>query len=249
MVRKKEDRMAVLKDFFPLPGQEGAPTRKEQALEVLVFLGLVVPALIISFFITGRQREGSFSYLVLATILRDLALVALVLFFLWRNGEPRSRIGWQKPPFFQEVTVGVLLFLPFLYGAGVLARLLTRAGLSAPAMPMPGFLTPHGKWQFLLASLLVLVVAIAEETIFRGYLLLRLTSVTGSPTLAVLVSAALFSLGHGYEGSARMVTVAAMGVVLALIYLWRRNIVAPMVIHFLQDFIVLVASPLFHRIH
>lgn len=83
-----------------------------------------------------------------------------------------------------------------------------------------------------------------EETIFRGYLILRFTAVTLRPAVAVLLSAALFSLGHGYEGSAGVVTVGVMGLALALIYLWRESLVAPIVMHFLQDFLGIVLLPL-----
>jgi membrane protease YdiL (CAAX protease family) len=54
----------------------------------------------------------------------------------------------------------------------------------------------------------------------------------------------IFSLGHGYEGSAGVITVGFMGLVFALVYLWRGSLVAPMVMHFLQDFIGIVLSPL-----
>ncbi len=83
-----------------------------------------------------------------------------------------------------------------------------------------------------------------EETIFRGYLILRFREVTSNTAAAVLLSAVLFSLGHGYEGSAGVVTVGVMGLVFALVYLRRRSLVAPMVMHFLQDFIGIVLVPL-----
>ena len=41
-----------------------------------------------------------------------------------------------------------------------------------------------------------------------------------------------------------MVTVGTMGLVFAVIYLWRQSLVAPMVMHFLQDFIGIVLAPL-----
>jgi membrane protease YdiL (CAAX protease family) len=91
---------------------------------------------------------------------------------------------------------------------------------------------------------IALVVALAEETIFRGYFILRFEAVTASPAVAVVLSAVIFSLGHGYEGSAGVVTVGVMGLVFALIYLWRRSLVAPIVMHFLQDFISVVLLPL-----
>jgi membrane protease YdiL (CAAX protease family) len=91
---------------------------------------------------------------------------------------------------------------------------------------------------------LKMVVALAEETIFRSTLILRFQAVTASSAVAVVLSAVIFSLGHGYEGSAGVVTVGVMGLVFALIYLWRRSLVAPIVMHFLQDFISVVLLPL-----
>ena len=92
--------------------------------------------------------------------------------------------------------------------------------------------------------MLVTVVAVAEETIFRGYLLLRFPVVVRSTAASVLLSSATFAVGHGYEGSAGLVTVGVMGAVFALVYLWRRSLVAPIVMHFLQDFLGIVLLPL-----
>ena len=98
--------------------------------------------------------------------------------------------------------------------------------------------------EFLLATVLVIVVALAEETVFRGYLILRFKNVMANTSAAVLLSAVIFSLGHGYEGSAGVITVGGMGLVFGLVYTWRQSLVAPMVMHFLQDFIGIVLLPL-----
>ena len=92
--------------------------------------------------------------------------------------------------------------------------------------------------------ILVAVVAFSEETIFRGYLLLRFATITGTPAAAAFLSAAIFSLGHGYEGTAGVVTVGVVGAAFALVYLWRRNLVAPAVMHFLLDLVGIVVAPL-----
>jgi membrane protease YdiL (CAAX protease family) len=86
-----------------------------------------------------------------------------------------------------------------------------------------------------------------SNSIFRGYLILRLKAITASPAAAALLSDGIFSLGHGYEGSAGVVTVGFMGLVFALVYMWRESLVAPIVMHFLQDFIVIVLLPLFGK--
>ena len=187
--------------------------------------------MVLSFFAIN-QGGLSFSLSAVATILRDLSLVSLILFFLWRNREPLRSIGWNFTNFWQEFILGVILFFPFFYASGKLEDALHAAGLSIPSTPLPAFLSPRGSVEILLAFFLVAVVAIAEETIFRGYLILRFRAMMNNPA-ALLLSAVVFSLGHGYEGTAGLVTVGFMGLIFALVFKWRGSLVAPMVMHFL----------------
>ena len=60
----------------------------------------------------------------------------------------------------------------------------------------------------------------------------------------MLLSTVIFTLGHGYEGTAGMAAVGTLGLILALVYVNRGSLVAPMVMHFLQDFIGVVIVPL-----
>ncbi len=135
------------------------------------------------------------------------------------------------------------LFIPFTLVTAGLDWVLLRAGLSAPATPLPSVLKVEGRYEVLLALVLITVVAVAEETIFRGYLLLRFRAILRSSTWAILLSSAIFSVGHGYEGSAGLVTVGVMGVLLACVYLWRGSLAASIVMHFLQDFLGIVLMP------
>lgn len=217
--------------------------RKEQLAEVCVFLFLIVPSMILSFF-AFKQGALSFELVAISVILRDLALVSLILFFIWRNNEPIMWIGWTVKNCKKEIALGVTLYIPFFLTMGFLEKGLRAIGFSAPSTTLPSFLVARGMTKFLLALVLVLIVALSEETIFRGYLILRFKSVTASPTAAVLLSAVIFSLGHGYEGSAGVITVGVMGLVFALIYIWRKSLIAPIVIHLLQDFMGIVLLPL-----
>src|SRR5690606_13436851 len=61
----------------------------------------------------------------------------------------------------------------------------------------------------------------------RGYLLLRLRSLTGGTAVAVVLSSVIFALGHSYQGAAGTIAVGMIGALLAVIYLWRGSIVAP----------------------
>jgi membrane protease YdiL (CAAX protease family) len=221
--------------------------RKERLLELAVFLFLIVPSMALSFFVV-RQGAISFDLVAVSVILRDLALLSLVLFFLRRNSEPVERIGWKFADLRREVLLGIALFVPFFFGAGLLETALLSLGFSAPSTPLPSLQAAGGTGQTLLGVVLVAVVAATEESIFRGYLILRFKNLAGSSFAAVVLSAVIFSIGHGYEGSAGVITVGFMGLVFAIVYLWRMSLVAPIVMHFLQDFIGIVLTPLFmHR--
>ena len=217
------------------------PARKVQTIELAVFLFLIVPNMAGSFFISS-QTQVKFLFTALASIFNDLGLVSLVLYFIWRNREPVQQIGWTSRNLGREIAWGALIFIPVYYAANMLEAGLHQAGLSAPART-PSFLLANGSWNIVLAFFLVVVVAVAEETVFRGYLILRFKSATGRIGMAVLLSTAIFSIGHGYEGMAGILSVFFLGLVLAFVYLWRRSLVAPMVMHFLIDFtsIVVVA--------
>jgi membrane protease YdiL (CAAX protease family) len=209
--------------------------------EVGVFLLILLPSLVLSLF-AMRPASMGFVTVAVGSIFQDLALVSLVAYFFWRNGEGVAALGWRgEAP--REALIGVVLFVPTYFAAGGLERLLSRGGMSSVGH-LPSFLRAEGPAQMVLAVVLVLVVAVAEESLFRGYLLRRFAQLTASPATAVLLSAAVFSLGHAYEGSAGMATVAFLGVVFALVYLWRGSLVAPIVMHMLQDMLGLVVAPL-----
>ena len=116
----------------------------------------------------------------------------------------------------------------------------TGIGFDGSSSLVPG----RSPADLLLALALVAVVAISEETIFRGYLLLRFRSVFGSTWPALLIASVIFMLGHGYEGGAGALTVGVTGAVCGAVYLWRRSLVAPVTMHFLLDAIAIILAPL-----
>jgi len=236
------------------PGDEGAckarnlemesePGRRIALYEFVAFVFLLFPSMMLSFFSSSRTGLR-FEVVAVATLLRDLSLVGLVLFFLWRNGERVSRIGWTAENLPREVLMGLGFFPLFTFGAAGVQAFLGSAGFPAPPRSLPPFLLPSGKVQLLSALILVLVVAVSEEVVFRGYMIHRLRSVTSSQAAALFLSSVIFSFGHGYEGSVGVLMTGFMGLILGVVYLWRGSLVAPTMMHFLQDLIGLVLVPL-----
>ncbi|MBN1604532.1 MAG: CPBP family intramembrane metalloprotease [Chitinispirillaceae bacterium] len=222
------------------------PPRKERIIEITVILFLIVPSMFLSFF---GLRSGNIPFVLVAlsTIFRDLGLLFLVLFLSWRDREPFSRLGWTSKNYPGEIIWGVLLIVPIFYGAALLQSILQQSGFSSPRTPVPSFLAASGVFEMSLATILVIIVAFSEETLFRGYLILRFTQITKNRTAALILSSVIFALGHGYEGSSGVITVGAIGFVLGLIYVWRQSLISPIVIHFLQNFIAIVVLPLFDK--
>jgi uncharacterized protein len=218
--------------------------RRGDLVELGVFLFLIVPAMALSFIIPAQQEQLAFPLTAVATILRDLALVALIVFFLWRAGESPRALGWTTRHVGREVAIGVALFVPLFFAARWLEALMIQLGLTAPSSSPAGLVPARSAAELLLALVLVVVVAISEETIFRGYLLLRLRPIVRSGAVALVLASMIFAVGHGYEGTAGAVTVGTLGLAFGAVYLWRRSLVAPATMHLLLDPIPILLIPL-----
>ena len=84
--------------------------------------------------------------------------------------------------------------------------------------------------------LLVTRAAVAEETIFRGYTIERLKEWSGSRLLAGAVTWAAFTYAHLQSwGVAQLIVAGYGGLLLTILYLWRRNLWANMLAHWLSD--------------
>lgn len=211
---------------------------------ILVFLFILPPTLLAQFVLDSPGGPPvSFTTVAMTSIARDVALLGLVLFLVWRNGEPWSAIGWTRRRVGREILLGIGLFPLFVLVSAFVQRLLIAIGLPV-AERLPAFLQATGGTAgTILALVLVLVVAVAEETVFRGYLMNRFLRLRGSLTLAVAASTLLFAIGHAYQGAVGVLTVTVAGALLALIYVWRSSLVAPTTIHVLQDLMAIVIVP------
>jgi membrane protease YdiL (CAAX protease family) len=231
---KTHERYSFMSEF-PEFGRHAE--KKYRRVEVFVFLFLIISSSIISFLILRHARLG-FRLVAFSSIVNDLALLSLVLYLAWRNGESFKELGWDFGNVWHEMLIGTLLFIPLFLGL-MLFNALIKPWFSVQKSTLPSFLVVRGALDSVLAFFLVLVVAVVEETIYRGYLILRLKALFGKADVAVVVSAIVFMLGHGYEGIAGMITVGIMGIIFGVVYLWRGSLAAPMVMHFLMDFIVI----------
>ena len=96
-----------------------------------------------------------------------------------------------------------------------------------------------------LLTLTCVRAGVGEELFYRGYAIERLQALGLSRFWAAAIPILIFSVGHWTSGWQNVVTAFIVGSVLAAFYLWRRDLLANMIAHFLVDFIGVVVPRLF----
>lgn len=98
--------------------------------------------------------------------------------------------------------------------------------------------------------LLCMLVGVAEELVFRGYLQQQFTALSrGAAAGGVVFSAIVFGSAHGYEGVRAMFLLAVFGALFSLLALFRRNLRAGMFAHSWHDAIAGLTVALLHSRH
>ncbi len=98
--------------------------------------------------------------------------------------------------------------------------------------------------------LLCVLVGIAEELVFRGYLQQQFTAWTrGAAVGGVVLSALMFGAAHGYEGARAMFLLAVFGALFSLLALFRRNLRAGIFAHAWHDAIAGLMVAFLHARH
>lgn len=103
---------------------------------------------------------------------------------------------------------------------------------------------------FGLRAALVLTAGICEEILFRGYTLERLQLFTKNIWIAGLAGTILFTLAHAprYGFKPDLIGVFVISAILSAVYIWRRNVVGCIVLHWLIDGFGLLLVPTFATI-
>lgn len=168
-----------------------------------------------------------------SAVLKELGmwLVALLLLLIIKLGEglPLSSIGFSTARLGKSILWGFLLGIVCLVVAGGLIALTGFTGGEAGKA--------FGKLPIWLLALIVLRAGVVEELCYRGYAIERLHALGLPRGLAAGVPLIIFGVGHWTGGWANIVIALVLGAILALYFIWRRDLVANMVGHWLVDFV------------
>jgi membrane protease YdiL (CAAX protease family) len=166
-------------------------------------------------------------------------LCAIALLVIARRGERLSwrDIGFTSSSFKQSIKWGgILTAICGLLGFGIAAVTHFNGGPSGAAMArLPLWLT----------TLIVLRAGVIEELFYRGYAIERLQAVGLNRIWAGAIPLVIFGVAHWTGGWANIAIALVLGAVLTLFYMWRRDLLANMIGHFMVDFIANVLPKLF----
>ena len=98
--------------------------------------------------------------------------------------------------------------------------------------------------------MLCMLVGVAEELVFRGYLQSQFTAwANGAGAAGVVFSALVFGAAHGYEGARAMFMLSVFGAFFSLLALFRRNLRAGIFAHSWHDAVAGLTVALLHSRH
>jgi uncharacterized protein len=98
--------------------------------------------------------------------------------------------------------------------------------------------------------MLCMLVGVAEELVFRGYLQSQFTAwAKGAAAAGVVFSALMFGAAHGYEGARAMFMLSVFGAFFSLLALFRRNLRAGIFAHSWHDAVAGLTVALLHARH
>lgn len=133
------------------------------------------------------------------------------------------------------IPLGLLLAataLTLLAGLGIFAvgRLLRLR-----ESPLVHFLIPRSSSEKIAFIGLSLSAGIAEELVFRSFLIAAMLHASGSMAVAVVVSIAVFAASHAYQGWIGVLRVALLGVVLTAPFLLTGSVYPSIIAHAALD--------------
>jgi len=156
------------------------------------------------------------------------------------GGSMRELIGgrWKSvEDFLLDIAIGVGAWIGALLviAMAAIAMGMDHSGNIDEARKQLGFLAPQSSLEVFLWVCLSATAGFCEEILFRGYLQKQFTRLLRNRWVALVVVSIVFGLGHGYEGSQRMVLIALLGLAFGVVSMWRKSLRPAMMAHTLQD--------------
>lgn len=222
----------------PVPAPVDRPPAWPTWLEIITCSGyptqIVISYALFSAGLRPQTADGGLSgtFVFALSLLDTVALLTLILLFIWRRGQ-RARdvfVGATRP--LREIVVGAYS-LPFVIlmvlSLTLIIRLVTPALHNVPNNPLAGLLDGQANiWMFLFV---VIVAGGIREELQRAFLLQRFRDDFGRPWMGLVITSLAFGLGHTLQGYDAAIITGMLGALWGSIYLTRGGAIAGVVGH------------------
>jgi len=173
-------------------------------------------------------------------------IVLTVLFLLLRlEGEGFKALGLSARDWPKHLGVGLLFGLVMFVALNVALGSVMNSLLPRTATSGPSILAFFKEPRNLLAWLPIGIFGggVVEE-LERIFIFTRFEKWLGRPglILGIVLSSAMFGLGHRYQGLGIAISTAVSGVLFALVYLRRRSALEPITAHAFSDVLAMVGA-------
>lgn len=215
------------------------------ALLVFVLLANSLGTALITSRLAGQRTNALSDQQRIAQYVFTIAFEFFLLFLVWiglrlKKTKIRDLIGgrWNSPKAFLvdvSIAIGFWVVASFVLAGLGFAMGLTKGSQVEAAKKLAEFLAPHSLRALVVFVVLSTVAGFVEEIIFRGYLQRQFAVLTGNVYAGLVLQAALFGAGHGYEGARRMVLIFVFGTMFGFLALWRKSLRPGMMAHALYD--------------
>jgi len=174
----------------------------------------------------------SLSFVVTMSLLDTVLLIALMVILTRAHGESLSALWLGRRVVWKEVLLGLSLVPPIFV---MVVIILNTVRLFAPVLhnvetnPLEQMAT-GGLINAAAFGVLGILAGGVREELQRAFMLRRFEHLGGDDVGVVVLSIA-FGIGHWVQGWDAAITTGTLGAVWAMLYLWRRSSIAPIVSH------------------
>ncbi len=203
-----------------------------------LFLVFVLP-LICNFSLKSKYRKSRYFY---GIVIHHWSIVFLlfILITLWEH-QSLASIGFRTLSY-REILWGFAGFFVGILSFALTTPLIRKLHLNTTSEGVTRLATvPLG-----LRVVLVLTAGIAEEIMFRGYAIERLTALTGSLAIGAGMAYLVFVLLHlSFWGPGGTIQIGVWTLLVTILYVLQRNLWPCILMHILNDAYAFILMPVF----
>ncbi len=220
---------------------------REAFIEIVVtFVVLLFPSVVRTFLSQGFAYHPIDLRQYASIVISGTIAMVLIWFILHKDGEGFWDIGLRFDKFTSEFFTGLGVLFLILFSLSTLAIILSlvfnASELTKISEQNKKLATMFSGINPFLIPPLCIFVGIYEELWFRGFLITRLSRIYQDKWFLVIVSSFLFAIAHLYQSWFNVVIIFFLGIVFGHLFLSRRSLISPIVVHTGFDIVSMFAA-------